>query len=477
MKIDTTMPHAMDLFVRVNGVAQKHVIEIDTEQKLLTYRTPEGTETVEQDFTLHARTEEAAEYFAKLGAPVTCVPVAIDLTKIDRDRFDVKERGLRYLINPLKSTHTWEEDELHLRSLVVDWTGVVLSAGFPKFVNYGENAAHDAAFRTALARGEVEFAEKLDGSLLIMDRRGDAVVEARTRGQTDLGDFLPPVEKLLNTKYPKLVLALLSRQLRELTETHSILFEYIGPENRIVVPYAESGLVLLGVMNKSTLKPSWGPELQTISHLTGVPIAETHDLPTTLPELMQTVKGWQDKEGVVARFMDGDTPRLLKIKASQYVRLHALKFKLSGNVGKLLFLLGATTVADARERLFNLGVDYEAQQFVEAEILSYIEKYHELTTEYEEFNRRLRAVFMAPDFDGTRKTVALTAREIVETEGYPAVFFHAAMKIYEGSPSYAWDAVCGAELLQEPHSVVAKWKTNPMVSINDVLNVKVPDAD
>src|SRR5262245_13940787 len=120
----------------------------------------------------------------------------IDLAGIDREQFSVSERNGRFLITPLKSKHVWAESELHLRSLLVNADGDVLSSGFPKFVNYGENKEHDKTFRLSLGYGTVAFHEKLDGTLIILDFI-DGKPHFRTRGSHDLGAFEEPVMRCI----------------------------------------------------------------------------------------------------------------------------------------------------------------------------------------------------------------------------------------------------------------------------------------
>ena len=116
----------------------------------------------------------------------------IDLASIDRHSFKVNTVGGEVMIQPHRTKLRWSDEELPWRSLVTDPSGRVLSAAWPKFFNYGENAAHDADFVRALAAGEVTFVEKLDGTLLVADaRRGGP--RLRTRGPCER---LAPLQSL-----------------------------------------------------------------------------------------------------------------------------------------------------------------------------------------------------------------------------------------------------------------------------------------
>src|SRR5688572_24677969 len=121
----------------------------------------------------------------------------LDVGSIDRTQFKVVEEEGETLIIPLKDKYRWRDDELHLRSLVLDATGTVISAGFPKFFNFGEQPERDRELAAAMARGGVEFPEKLDGSLIVADRVG-GVPRLRTRGRRLLGEFGPEVDALID---------------------------------------------------------------------------------------------------------------------------------------------------------------------------------------------------------------------------------------------------------------------------------------
>ncbi|HEU4534245.1 MAG TPA: hypothetical protein VFS00_09005, partial [Polyangiaceae bacterium] len=205
----------------------------------------------------------------------------VDLDAIDRKSFRLTHHGDEVLIQPYKTKHGWRDDELHLRSLVTDREGRVRSAGWPKFFNHGERPEHDAMFRAALEAGEVEFVEKLDGTLVVADAREGAPA-LRTRGQATLGSFDGPVRSLIARRYPGL-LELLGDGRDPVVAGHSLLFEFVGPEHALVVRYAEPALYFLGAVCKRTLEARWGGELAGhVERRAGVPPAPAHALPPGL---------------------------------------------------------------------------------------------------------------------------------------------------------------------------------------------------
>ena len=128
----------------------------------------------------------------------------VDVTTVDPTQFKIFHEAGESLVIPRKDKFRWAEGEVHLRSLVLDSEGHVVSAGFPKFFNLGENPAHDRALSEAMAGGGVEFPEKIDGSLIVADRIG-GVARLRTRGRRDLGELAADVEPLVARLYPRLM--------------------------------------------------------------------------------------------------------------------------------------------------------------------------------------------------------------------------------------------------------------------------------
>jgi len=62
----------------------------------------------------------------------------INLSDIDESEFRISKRihpvaGEIYLITPGFDKHIWNENDVHLRSLIVNPTGKIISSGLPKF--------------------------------------------------------------------------------------------------------------------------------------------------------------------------------------------------------------------------------------------------------------------------------------------------------------------------------------------------------
>ncbi len=132
----------------------------------------------------------------------------------------------------------WNSVTKKTRGLIVNWdTQEVLARPFDKFFNYGQPEQLDIV-RLEL-NDEVEVFDKMDGSLGILYRRPDGQIVIATKGS-------------FHSEQAQWATKEFHRYMREqswnqfVTEETTWLFEIIYPENRIVVAYDFSGLVLLG---------------------------------------------------------------------------------------------------------------------------------------------------------------------------------------------------------------------------------------
>ncbi len=158
----------------------------------------------------------------------------IEIEKIDRTQFMVHEHfvggELVHLIQPQHFGTQWRQDNKHLRSVVVNYEGEVISAGFPKFTNWGENPEH---FPVPTSLKHCTVVEKLDGSLLIVSKyKGNYIL--RTRGTVDATTLANGHE--IETFKEKILSKLYDDND---TWDYSVLFEWVSPVNKIVLNYGD----------------------------------------------------------------------------------------------------------------------------------------------------------------------------------------------------------------------------------------------
>ncbi len=398
----------------------------------------------------------------------------VDVASIDRARFKVVEEGGEILVIPLKDNYRWEDDELHLRSLVLDARGYVVSAGFPKFFNYGERPDHDRSLAEAMSRGAVEFPEKLDGSLLVADRiAGNA--RLRTRGRRVLGEFAADVEPLVALRYPWLT-EFLHRD--PLLDDHSLLFEFVSPARSVVLRYEEPRLHLLGAVSKVTLAPRWDAAMMShITRATGVEQAAVHPLPADLDAALEHVRGWKGVEGVVARFHTPDgAPRLLKIKTADYLRLHAYRTRLGGARSlKIAWLLDMRDASEIFPHLARHGLDWEAAEFARAEVEPYLDRRREALSRFEVI-REITAPWTGEK--SLKKSYVERVRGLMQADPRFAEpwWFTVAVKLFDGAPSEAALVVDAAVLGEHPPTLRA-WRANEDEELRAVLTAPVREDD
>ncbi|TAL41170.1 MAG: hypothetical protein EPN91_11315 [Salinibacterium sp.] len=263
--------------------------------------------------------------------------------------FTVDERQDRFLVKPSKLKHTWEPHELHLRSLLLDRDGTVLSAGFPKFFNYGENSYDDAVVDELLGTSTATFTEKLDGSLIIRSII-DGRVHLRTRGNHDLGEMFADVRDFAAATYRDILAPTIG------APESSYLFEYTAPDNQIVLSYRERRLTFLGRIDHATISffddicPFSTPSVRTVP-LLAQSGRDAHAL--VMPQ--------ERTEGVVAwlRRKDGSI-HLSKFKSAWYLRAHALRsFATPERIRDYAWANGFETTQAFIQGLMRDGVDFE----------------------------------------------------------------------------------------------------------------------
>lgn len=191
----------------------------------------------------------------------------------------------------------WDGYTRECRGLVLNVkTGEVLARPYPKFFNYEEHIAYGWKIPDETPR----ISEKLDGSLGILVYVNDKPWIA-TRGSF-MSDQAKWATKHFRQNYAHLKFD------RELT----YLFEIIYPENRVVVQYPFSDLVLLGAIRTKT-----GEDVD-------VNIPEMRMAERTVTTDITALKKMEtpNSEGFVIYFPKANVR--MKVKFSEYLRLHRI---------------------------------------------------------------------------------------------------------------------------------------------------------
>jgi T4 RnlA family RNA ligase len=247
----------------------------------------------------------------------------IDLTKLDLTQFMAHDHFVAgevvTLVQPQHIGTKWRQDNKHLRSSVWNYQGELISAGFPKFTNFGENPEH---FPVPQSLKNCTVVEKLDGSLLIVSKyKGQLIL--RTRGTVDAftmdnGHELEIFkEKFLNS----------INHATPDTWNVSILFEWVSPQNKIVINYgAEPDWYVVGIVRHDDYSLFEQSELDMWAKNKNFKRPATYTF-SDVNDLLENVEQWKGKEGVVIYSQDGQM--LHKVKGAWYLALHNMKSELS----------------------------------------------------------------------------------------------------------------------------------------------------
>lgn len=213
--------------------------------------------------------------------------------------------------------------------------GNIVRLPFHKFHNLNENPEYAEANFDFLEPHVIE--EKLDGSMAVPIKFPDGSWELGTRaGVTDVAKkatlFL--FNKMQPTD-PKKFNAYVSFIDECLKANLTPIFEYCSRDQRIVIDYIDTKLVLTAVRDNDTGKYAnnlrvWVDQFGTSEDSFNlIDIVRTvYTSRSTIGEFAKVVKDLQGEEGVVVKFDDG---RFVKIKAADYVMKHraldGLKFE------------------------------------------------------------------------------------------------------------------------------------------------------
>ena len=281
----------------------------------------------------------------------------IDLDKVDRTQFMVHEHSLNgeivHLIQPQHIGTKWTQDNKHMRSVVVNYEGEVISAGFPKFTNWGENPDH---FPVPTLLRNCTVMEKLDGSLLVVSKyKGQYIL--RTRGTVD-------ASTMANGHELELFKSTILNKLHDDNDTwdHSVLFEWLSPINKIVLSYGDEPMwKLVGFVDHSDYSLATQDMLDLMAKKYDLLRPEVYTF-TDVNDLLQNVDQWKGKEGVCVYSKNDQT--IHKVKSADYLIKHRFKSEATlENTLDLYFSYGKPSYQEFESKLTET-FDYECFEMV-----------------------------------------------------------------------------------------------------------------
>lgn len=187
------------------------------------------------------------------------------------------------------------------RGLIIDsFEGRVIATPFPKFFNHGERpeSIPDLPFDTF---------EKVDGSLIIIFWHG--------------GKWRTATKGSFRSEQAAAAAAFLTPSVADcLTPGWTYLAEYVGPTNRIVVPYDAHELILLSAYDSNGMEIT-RIALKSLGNAMGWRCAARHEYSSIADLLATAGRLPATAEGFVIRFINGHR---IKIKGDEYCRLHRM---------------------------------------------------------------------------------------------------------------------------------------------------------
>lgn len=240
--------------------------------------------------------------------------------EVFKKRTHVVSGELVHLICPSHVGVDWSDSTLHLRSSVWDDEGNLISAGFPKFFNWGERPMLSPV---PVSLKSAEVVEKMDGSLFIVSKFKNNFI-LRTRGTIDASGLDNGDEvSIFKNEYLPYCNELDSSE----TWDFSLLFEWVSSRCKIVISYENCPRwILIGGIRHKDYSLFLQSELNDIATRFAWDRPRTFKF-STVSELLNTVETFDDTEGVVVYTKNGQV--IHKCKSAWYLKLHHLKSELS----------------------------------------------------------------------------------------------------------------------------------------------------
>jgi len=203
----------------------------------------------------------------------------------------------------------------NLRGTCFDHTGKVIRLPYHKFHNVNENAAY-AADQFDFGEPHV-IQEKLDGSMIAPVPFANGTFRLGTRaGVTDVAK---KAERFIDAQEPYTRAAYRDFIFQCIADNLTPIFEYCARDQRIVIDYAVSALILTGIRDNGT-----GAYFDIYDHGGYVPdrvkiVRKVFSSNDNIADFTLVIKELMGAEGVVVKFEDG---RFCKIKGDDYCLKH-----------------------------------------------------------------------------------------------------------------------------------------------------------
>lgn len=286
--------------------------------------------------------------------------IAMLLSEISGE-FEVIEHEIAqekvYLVYPRTVQPNWYTENLQYRSSIWTKDSKPVSLGFKKFFNLGERPDLCGGIKDIPAK-DTEIIEKIDGSCLIVSRfKGQLIV--RTRRTIDATKHENGKEiEILKSKYQVAFY-------NDLLETHSLIYEWVSPNNYIVIRYPQPDIYLIGAIRHEDYKLMHQGDLDRLAVNLGVRRPRRFGIASNLQDVVLLVRDMNDIEGICIYSNKGQT--IHKVKSKQYLLLHSFRSNCTiDNIADILCSLSKDGLLPPKEILENhitTIFDYECSQY------------------------------------------------------------------------------------------------------------------
>lgn len=239
------------------------------------------------------------------------------------------------------------------RSSIWSLEGELLSGGFFKFTNFGENPEN---FPVPLSIDNCSFVNKIDGSLVCIDYINNQV-SMRTRGTFSYSTINNATDfEYCLSNHPTIKDWLVANP------HYTLLTEITTPNLKIILDYGEDPQFwLVGAVNKNDYSLMTQKELDELGKELGLKRPESFTF-NSIEELISNVVAWVDREGIC--LYSKNSQAIHKIKAKIYLKLHRFKENATLETTLELFLEYNRPSYQEFERQLQLQFDYECWNMV-----------------------------------------------------------------------------------------------------------------
>lgn len=242
------------------------------------------------------------------------------------DEFIVADRGeiqiVNYMVNKPDTFFTGNEEvdaiRRECRGLVFGTYGNLISRPYHKFFNVNENEEVSVITLQEIINQKHWFMEKLDGSMVRPIITSSGLKLATKMGFSDTAVRAQYWFETcaLSDEYGAFMLQVLS-------DGFTPIFEWLSPQDRIVIDYGQSNLILTGLRNNFTGKYFDYLPMKSYGEDFGIPVVDANIASGNLQSILSDIRQEEDSEGYVIRFEGSG--HMAKVKNEWYIQIHSAK--------------------------------------------------------------------------------------------------------------------------------------------------------